>query len=479
MKKMRISNGSPLAAWLRGSVAAILTSMMLTASPARALDLDWSGDFWAENHWINNYRMNSANATSGGYSIPGPDKTAQFQTLFFRLKPRVIVNDNVYLHSELWFGSPAYGVFGDAPPLDKDRRSFNSTLSGGGVVSAQRFWAEVLTDVGNLHVGRAPLHWGLGLVWNSGDGLFNRFQSTGDLVRLMSRFGAFSVGLASIKYTTGGSVLGNNLSDYSASLKYDNQDEDFEVGVNFLRRVGGGYVSFGDPDANSDVNTTTWDVFTRKKFGKLELSAEAPIVSGKVSGVEYSTYALALEGKYDLSDAWNFSTKLGHVPGQNGDQSKYRGFFLHPNYKLGLILFNYQLANLAGTNAGVDANGSAFNAPITNAKYLQLSGDYTRGKWQFRGSWIYALANETAGTTGTFYNHWDRDFQTAGGSVAQGSSLGWELDLGATLQWDDHFEFRADAGIFMPGDFFKYTATDPQNQTGTVAAVVFGLGTRF
>ena len=149
-------------------------------------------------------------------------------------------------------------------------------------------------------------------------------------------------------------------------------------------------------------------------------------------------------------------------------------------YKLGLILFNYQLAGLSGINLGSGALTSVFNAPLTNANYLHLAGDYTSGKWQFRGSWTYAQALETAGTTGSrYYNQWTRAFEDGGGSVAQASSLGWELDAGATFHWDDHFEFKADTGAFMPGDFFKYTAADPGNQTGTVLAFVIGVGAKF
>lgn len=443
---------------------------------AHALDLDWTGDFRAENHWISNYRMNSSNAQSGGYSIPGPDGKAQFQTLFFRLRPRAIVNDNVYLRSELWFGNPATGFFGDAAP-GADLARYNSTFSSGSAVSAQRFWAEVLTDIGNVHVGRAPLNWGLGLVWNAGDGLYDRFQSTGDMIRMVSKFGAFSFSPAAVKYTAGNSVSGGGTSEYAIALKYENPDDEFEGGVNFIRRVGAGFGSFA-VGGSGDSNSNTWDIFTRKKLGKAEISAEAPITTGKISGTDASTYALALEGRYSATDILNFSAKAGHVPGQSGDQSKIRGYQLHPNYKTGLILFNYQFANFNVANIGPNATASVFNAPITNANYLQLGTEYTSGKWVFRGSWLYARASEAAPASGQYFNQWTRTFETNAGA-AQSNSLGWELDAGTTLKWDDHFEFKADAGMFMPGDFFKFTGTTAENQTGSIVAVVLGVGAKF
>jgi len=446
---------------------------------AHALDLDWSGDFRAENHWISNYRMDSSNpqpGTPAGYAIPGGDGKAQFHTLFFCLRPRAIVNDNVYLRSELWFGSSATGFFGDATPA-ADQASYNSTFSSGAAISAQRFWAEVLTDIGNVHVGRAPLNWGLGLVWNAGDGLYDRFQSTGDMIRLVSKFGAFSFSPAAVKYTAGNSISGGGTSEYAIALKYENPDDEFEGGVNFIRRVGTGLGTYA-VGGSGDANSNTWDIFTRKKLGKAEISAEAPITTGKISGTDASTYALALEGRYSASDVLSLSAKAGHVPGQSGDQSKIRGNFLHPNYKLGLVLFNYQFVNFNGANIGPGAGASVFNAPITNANYLQLGGDYTSGKWVFRGSWIYARAAETAPAGGSYFNQWTRTFETNSGA-AQSNSLGWELDAGTTLKWDDHFEFKADAGMFVPGDFFKFTGGTTENQTGSILAVVLGVGAKF
>jgi len=233
-----------------------------------------------------------------------------------------------------------------------------------------------------LNLGRAPLNWGLGLVWNSGDGLWDRFESTGDVVQMVSKFGAFSFVPASVKYSNGGLLSGgSSLSDYALALKYENPDEDFEGGVNFIRRVGGGGSGYLDFAGNAgSINATTWDIFTRKKLGKAQVAAEAPIMSGKINEVPVSSYALAVEGKYALNDAWNFSTKLGHIPGQSNDRSKIRGFFVNPNYKLGLILFNYQLANIAGTSSGSGATASVFDAPLFNTNYLHLAGDFTSGK---------------------------------------------------------------------------------------------------
>ncbi|WP_218276503.1 hypothetical protein, partial [Pseudomonas sp. FW305-BF8] len=59
-------------------------------------------------------------------------------------------------------------------------------------ITAARLWLDTHTDFGTLQVGRAPMHWGLGAILNSGDGVYDRFQSTADTIRLVSKFGYFT-----------------------------------------------------------------------------------------------------------------------------------------------------------------------------------------------------------------------------------------------------------------------------------------------
>jgi hypothetical protein len=457
---------------------------VLRADGAAAMDLDWTGDFRTEAHWVKNYPLDSGNADSGGYAIPEGDKDpAQFQTLFMRLKPRVLVNDNVSIRSELWMGTPSGGFFGDAggsgAASPTHLRTYDSTFSGGGQLSAQRYWLEVLTDVGNLQAGRAPMDWGLGVVWNGGNGLWDRYASTGDTVRMVSKFGAFSVIPSSTKYTFGNSLAGAQaVSDYSLAMRYESVDEGFDGGVNFIRRIGrtGNTVYTGGPASSGGFNYTTWDLYARKKVGKVEIAVEAPIIKGEVAGAEYTGFAIAGEGRYEMSDAWQFSLKAGRVPGQAPNEAdSYTAIFFNPNYRLGTILFGYGLQNLGSTTSS-----EAFYSPVTNANYVQVGGQYSSGKWQFRGSWLMAGAAETAAATGNYFNQWSRSVENNTSGVAQEASYGSEFDLGASMQWDDHLEFRADGAIFLPGAFYEFNdASATQNDTGTVLAVVLGVGVRF
>ena len=382
---------------------------------AQALDLDWSGQFRAESHWVRNYSLDSSNimtdgtrTASGGYYIPGGGaSTASFQTLFMRLRPKVVVNDNVYLKTEWWLSDPVFGIFGNASPYTTDQKQYYSTQSRGSAITAQRFWAEFMSDAGTFQVGRIPLHYGLGIIWNSGEGIWDRYESTGDAIRLVSKFGAFHFIPGIIKYSTGNTIGGAcnfaggtctpvtggaSVMDYSLIFKYENPDEDFEGGVNFIKRIAGaaqdptaGYLGVGSiaaAPAPVGMHFNTWDLYGKKKFSSFTLSGEIPITSGTIGSLEYKTFAVALEGNWKISDAWETTIRAGQAPGQpnstSGTADKYRAFYFNPNYHLGLVMFNYQLAGLAGlqslnNSAATTENlTSPFNNPIVNGNSFDI-----------------------------------------------------------------------------------------------------------
>jgi hypothetical protein len=192
MKSMR----SRISSFLISS--SLLGAAAAAPSIAQALDLDWSGQFRSEANFVLNYGLGGdkdAVSVGEGYTIPGGgSQDASFQSLFLKLRPKVIVNDTISIKSEWWAGDPVYGFFGSAAPYSLDQKQFYSNQSRGGLLTAQRYYAEFLSDIGTVVVGRAPLHWGLGLVWNSQpENLWDRYPTTGDSIRLVSKFGAFTV----------------------------------------------------------------------------------------------------------------------------------------------------------------------------------------------------------------------------------------------------------------------------------------------
>jgi hypothetical protein len=493
--------------FFRSLVLSVFFLVGVGGLPASALELDWSGQFRTELHLIHNYSLDNSDAgatfdavraAGDGYYVPGGGSVdANFQPLFLRLRPKLVVNDNIYIKSEWSLGDPLFGMFGDAVPYNVSGRFYDSTQSRGSTITANRFWAEFLSDIGTFYVGRAPLNWGLGVVWRSGDGVFDRYQSTGDMIRLVAKFGAFSFAPAFIKYSIGNSVGlgGGGVTDYSIAFKYDSPEEDFEGGVNFIKRIAGanqdpaaGHV--GPQGVPAGMNYNVWDIYGRKRFGKLTVAAELPITNGSIGGdtLEYPSFGLATELNWKASDIWETIIKAGHATGQpnlgSGTIDKYKAFYFNPGYRLGMIMFNYQLANFAGPNTlnnfstGAAALRSPYDNPIANAHYLYLSEHISLDKWTLRPALVFAQSAQSAKAGQFFFNTWQR--KMVGPAVKdQDASLGWELDFGATFQWDDYFQFNLDTGIFSPGDFFKFSNTAVDNATSTVFAISVGVGVTF
>lgn len=502
--------------WKTSSFLGGLLSLGLAQS-SQALELDWSGQFWSEFNLVHNYAMGNSSATdTGGYTVlSGGNKDASFQSLFLRMRPKVIVNDNIYIKSEWWVGDPVFGVFGNSLPYSADQRQFYTTFSRGSVITAQRFWGEFITDLGTIQVGRVPLNWGLGVVWDNGEHLWSRYMTTGDSIRWIAKFGSFSFIPSVILPTDGNSVGGactvsggvctpaagtGGISDYSIILRYENLEEELEGGINVVKRLGGftqdtagGMLTpaIGNTAAAGPVNFFTYDIYAKKKFGQLSLGAEVPIVSGTLGNSNYSTFGVATEVDFKAAESLDLSLKAGYAPGQPSQGSvaydTFKSFYFNPNYKLGMIMFNYQLANLGGAQTlnnptlSPSALRSPYDNPITNATYAAISANYHPwDKWTFRPGFIYARALEGAKAGSPyFYNTWSRSLQANAVNRDQGLDLGWEFDLGITFQWDEYFQFHLDGGIYSPGNFFAFSNTANDNARDSVFALSARVGVNF
>lgn len=484
-----------------------------------ALELDWSGQFWAEFNYVHNYAMDatgqgsgydSARATPKGYYAPGGGtQDATFQSLFLRLRPKLVVNDNIYIKSEFWVGDPIYGMFGNAVPYSVDQRQFYSSQARGSFIAAQRVWGEFITDIGTFQVGRLPLHWGLGVVWNSGENLWDRYMSTGDSIRWVAKFGSFSFIPSFIVNSTGNSIAGScnvsgttctpgggagGVSDYSLILKYENTEDELEGGINLIKRLAGPTQDsvYGIQTTQGQaayMNFVTYDLYAKKKLNRFTFGAEVPIVSGALGGASYQTFGVATEINWKTTDILDLNLKVGYAPGQTnflgGTMDNFKAFYFNPNYHIGMVMFNYQLANFAGPQTQNNPNlapnqlKSPYDNPIVNAQYLSLGAQIKPwDKWTIRPGFVYAVAPQSAASGQTFFNYWTKTIQTA--VKDQAKDLGWEVDLGVTFQWDEYFTFSWDNGLYMPGGFYAFSNYLPQdNRTDPVFATSFRVGVNF
>jgi uncharacterized protein (TIGR04551 family) len=177
------------------------------------------------------------------------NKTQAGANLRFRLNPELHVSDNVRILSQidildnLVLGStpegyaigPAGGTGGyavaprtgylpngyldatQAPP----RSGINSLQDS---ISVKRAWAEFTTPVGEARFGRMPNHWGLGMLYNGGDGYDDDAQSTVDRIMFATGIKLIDLVIAGMwDFPHEGATTG---APFEGSEQYDRADLD-------------------------------------------------------------------------------------------------------------------------------------------------------------------------------------------------------------------------------------------------------------
>ena len=143
-----------------------------------------------------------------GRNEPCTDKTQAFGNLRLRLNPELHISDNLRVMAQidaldnLVLGSTPSNWAGAGAVRGYSNDTQNAPTAGlnsyRNSIDVKRVWAEYTTPVGQVRFGRMPTHWGLGMLYNGGDGIDQDFQSNNDRIQ-------FVTGLRSIDLYAGGS----------------------------------------------------------------------------------------------------------------------------------------------------------------------------------------------------------------------------------------------------------------------------------
>lgn len=471
----------------------VLLLFCATTSVAYSMSLDWSGKFHLRQNYIRSHSMGNEATNLDGSAVPNQGAgTVSFLSFSGRLKPKILVNDNLILRVELIFGRLPFNIFGlrqrnrsaaDDGSGEKDILTTESELVN---LSASRFWADLHTHIGLLQFGKMTFDWGLGAIFNGADDVMDLYQSSNATVRLLSKFGSLNVLGFYSKISIGASLAGSigdvenndDIVDYGVGVRYANPKKQLEAGVLLYRRSSSdAQIYFNTP---GEIDVRLIDFYVQKKWHRLTAKVELPIYSGIVPGIdgqggssEYAATGMAAELSLDFP-RWKYLLKLGRVPGQgSGGPSEYGAMYFHRNYKIATILFNYNLY-------GLGAPFNPFNTAITNANYLVLSAKKAGIKWSWNASFIYAVANETAKSGEPFFSHHTRSFSAANATEDQDSGLGMELDLGVDYQLDEDVQLSAELGLFSPGAYFEFdNNAGTTGKTDLVSALVLSTKVTF
>lgn len=475
---------------------------------AKAADLTWGGFYRFEAVKVNNAELSSDKT----------DKTYGLQHLV--LLPKLVAADGLTLHSRLDIlndatqgvsgGGQVYSVAGDflgngpgtpvsgtaGPVTGTESNSWGRTMRAG-TIAVTELYASWTQEFGQLIVGRAPIQFGLGTAFNAGNGLFDHYIDTRDMVSYKVVLGNFSITPMFAKMSEGGLAVEDDVDEYIIHAQYDNPDSELSLGIIYDLRVvlgndapipvpggtGSNYWPAGFTRSGSYKNTLMGIYLSEKALSWLRTSVEADILSGDTgvlntlgNGVGLNAFGIAAEiaSVPTPEDRWSWLVKLGMATGDDpGTNDAYEGYAFNRNYDVGLLMFNHPLgkADFFRTgmirNASQTASSQIDSEAISNAFYFAPNVKYrAKDNLSLGATFVYALLNKDP-------------LLAPGGAGAAGTAtdLGYEFDFNVNYKPLERLTWITEAGFLIPGNAWKGGSNSFENRFAyglvTKAAISF------
>ena len=456
------------------------TILVLLPVVSEALPIDWHGAFGVDSTLISNYRRiksNVDNTSTGNGSqevaVVGGKIDSAWQSYVFKLSPTMVINDAATFFGELTSGYANGGYLGDSPETDKKSTASNSgnaplflhNQARGQSINLKKAYIELYSDTATYVIGRHSYNWGLGAIYNGGNDAWDRHATSRDGITMKLKIGNFHVAPFWSKVSNPGYTDYTNTKELGVALLYDNPERDIAFGLLYSKKSS----SSGDTFYQSSIDTISpysgamgesnvkvTDLYFKKIFGKFDMAAEVPLISGELGKTttastvtSYSAKAFVLQTNLKQTESWTLGFDGGQVSGHDGSTSKFSALYLNPNYQVANLLFRYNIAAFG------DSSQSVYDSYITNARYFKFRSTYNSEKWTFDSAIIYAKALQVAQAGSVAYNHTKNKLFLA--TTSQSKSLGTEIDLNGKYHWNKEISVGTGLGYLFTGDYFKYT----------------------
>ncbi|MBP9674509.1 MAG: hypothetical protein KBD63_05385 [Bacteriovoracaceae bacterium] len=468
---------------------------------AFSLPIDWHGTFGVDTTRIDVYRKTSdaGIVTGGGSQGIAPSasnkNSASFQNYIFRLNPEIIVNDDVTVHGEISTGYARGGFFGDSSAFQANTTTgapstsfgnalyFNNLSSGSSNLSLTQFYMELYSDTATYLIGRQPMHWGMGAIFNKGSKTWDRHVTVHDGIHAKLRLGNFNLEPYWAKINSVGDLTNTtDVTEIGATLLYQNKDKDMSFGILFAKREGNPFSTYyGSATTSASLGATDvkiTDVYFKKTFGKFTASVEAPLMSGKIgqtftagTNTKYKASAFLAETAYEFNPAWKLGFNFGSISGEDSNTDKFGAMYLHPNYQVATLLFRYNMNAISNPNLNI------YDSYMVNTRYAKLLLERSKDLWTWKFATIYAMAQETAGASGNAFNHENNVSFTS--TVEQKDDLGLELDGGFDYKWNPNVTISGDLAYLFTGKYYEYSNTAAKIPTKNPYLISLRVGVNF
>ena len=378
--------------------------------------------------------------TSPDFNPNASDNTKTYWVQRFKIKPELIVFDDVRIKSE-WI------LLAGSALSSTSMGGQTSNMVAGGIMSAdsinanlsiRRAWLEWSSDWGIFTLGRQPLNYGLGMTYNSGDGLWDYSGDSVDRVAYKLMMGTVWFGLAAdVRHEGAVNYYGDNQNSFETQIGYMEPESNMEIGFMW-------HFDYGHNQERINV----YDVYQKKSFPEtgISLGFEAAYrkgheedydLDGKLDQVQ--AFGLLFDLEY-APGAFELGLKTGFATGDDGSSdNKYNAFHFNRAYKIAMLLFTEDLGVGGDSIHGSQGIGGDFNS--LGAVFLAPRLAYTFSEvLKIETVVAYALTQKKPNT-------------------GRGKSLGTEFDINATYLWKETLETGLRFGWFFPSSYFPGKAT--------------------
>lgn len=459
--------------------------------------LSWLGGFAhaADMSWSGLYRVEGLKIENPGLDASKQNKAYMLHHLI--LQPKMVAADGVTIFGRFdLMNAAAYPdsqlgqVFGNGPGAGAGAtNSRNSNvLSQNGqdeTLNVTQLYAQWVHEFGSLVIGRAPLQFGLGMTHSAGNGMFDHWFDTRDMVGYKVITGNLFIMPILGKVNEGALGFEDDVNDYILQMQYENPETDLALGVMVEWRVATnsgtdtptgatGIGGAGSTVTNSYKHQLS-NVFVTQRAGDFKIGVEGGFQNGKtgVRGagpeVDINGFGVAAEIGYKKPDSkWDWMLKAGVASGDDpGTANKYEGYVFDRNYDVAILMLNHPLGRYDALRTSlnrdttVDASTTVDEEAVSNVFYVSPRFQH---QWKERTSWGGALTYAALDTA-----------SIAGANVD--SNLGFEVDLNVTYKPYERLTWITEAALLFPGDAWKGGTSNLENKfaygVSTKAAISF------
>ena len=427
----------------------IALSLVVTTS-AFPLALDWQGQYRFEVTTLSNPRLDDSK--SG----------VNYALSYLALRPVVIASDGIEIQAQFDVMPNSVGLAGSqhGQVFGENNATSNKVFTenqGSTNLNVTQMFLHAQHEYGALIVGRAPLHFGLGLSYSNGFGIYDHWGTTRDLVGYKFVVGNLFFMPMLTRYSRSPYNENQQIGSFVFQLEYDNADTGSAIGLMYEESKAG----FDANDINAEFVGGTgatveggfsvkhFNFYLKREFSPVDIHFEAGFLDGN-TGVQTSAseevkvngYGMVFDVRFKPA-GWSWGFDLGYASGDNPETDVYEGFAFHKNYDVGFLMYNHPMGqyNLLGSNkASTDASQAYDEESVSNTAFVSFdfSVPFSGGSWTWDSKIIYGQLSVSP---------------IAGEEI--GTALGTEFDTGVTYRPHENVTWRSEIGYFQPGEAFE------------------------